>query len=478
MSARLCSAAALPRCEDLSPRAEVAEGRAPRYNGGMETTAGLAYAVNVTEAPVTVKAKKTDDSTETIKVLESVGQHTFIAMSGETVFDGGAVGLVQGPFDPARALGGDNGGAGNLSPEAKAFLEYVTDGKLTFDAAGRLQIATSVDATGTFNHDGYASNYVKTVAGARYTTTVNANEVLVKKSSAGVETVLMHLHDGVLELGGERVLTEGDVFSRAQVRLSSIGGTYGSPVWTQGPSAYAEMTQQSLDGEFFVANLYSTTASNYTDLSYFLRGVTAKTVLVTASTRTFSMRFEQGVERIIIIDKSAAASGSGAEIFSIGGNILPTGVKYARFVATSAAATDNGVFIFAGSLPSQYQLPADLQLEVSLPTVAKLKSGSEMYPANKIIARYRGFISGAKIYLPKINSSLFVLPDARMDKTSFIWMLDHINKSAEGLPTLTVGLDSSLGHQEGGVVVWDDVDVAAAVDAVSSVWDIVPNFNS
>lgn len=111
MSDRLCSAAALPRCEDLSPRAEVAEGRARRYNGGMETTAGLAYAVNVTEAPVTVKAKKTDDSTETIKVLESVGQHTFIAMSGETVFDGGSVGLVQGPFDPARALG-NNGGAG------------------------------------------------------------------------------------------------------------------------------------------------------------------------------------------------------------------------------------------------------------------------------------------------------------------------------------------------------------------------------
>lgn len=112
MSARLCSAAALPRCEDLSPRAEVAEGRTPRYNGGMETTAGAWYAVIVTEAPVTVKAKKTDDSTETIKVMESVGQHTFIAMSGETVFDGGSVGLVQGPFDPARALGGDNGGAG------------------------------------------------------------------------------------------------------------------------------------------------------------------------------------------------------------------------------------------------------------------------------------------------------------------------------------------------------------------------------
>lgn len=210
MSARLCSAAALPRCEDLSPRAEVAEGRAPRYNGGMETTAGLAYAVNVTEAPVTVKAKKTDDSTETIKVLESVGQHTFIAMSGETVFDGGAVGLVQGPFDPARALG-DDGGAGNISPEVKAFLTWVTNGKISFSADGRLQIATSVDATGTFNHDGYASNYTKTVDGAKYTTTVNATEVIVKRSVAGVETVLMHLHDGVLELGGSRALTQENV---------------------------------------------------------------------------------------------------------------------------------------------------------------------------------------------------------------------------------------------------------------------------
>lgn len=172
------------------------------------TDSGAAYAVNVITAPVTVKAVMEDNSEQIIKVLDTVGQHTFIASSGLTKFEGGAIGWFSNPFDPARALGGDNGGAGNISPEAKAFLSFVTDGKLTFDADGRLKINASVDATGTFNHDGYASNYTKTVDGAKYTTTVNATEVIVKKSVAGVETVLMHLHDGVLELGGARVLTE------------------------------------------------------------------------------------------------------------------------------------------------------------------------------------------------------------------------------------------------------------------------------
>lgn len=105
-------------------------------------------------------------------------------------------------------------GSTPLSPAAQAFLSFVTDGKLMFTPDGRLKINASVDATGTFNHDGYASNYTKTIDGAKFTTTVNATEVIVKKSVAGVETVLMHLHDGALELGGavtangERVVTD------------------------------------------------------------------------------------------------------------------------------------------------------------------------------------------------------------------------------------------------------------------------------
>lgn len=109
-----------------------------------------------------------------------------------------------------RGAASVQGGPAELPTDQKTFLQWVTDGKLFFDADGRLKIATSVDATGTFNHDGYASNYTKTVDGAKYTTTVNATEVIVKKSVAGVETVLMHLNDGVLELGGARVATVAD----------------------------------------------------------------------------------------------------------------------------------------------------------------------------------------------------------------------------------------------------------------------------
>lgn len=117
------------------------------------------------------------------------------------------------------------GQGGNISPAAKAFLTWVTNGKISFSADGRLQIATSVDATGTFNHDGYASNYTKTIGSTKYTTTVNANEVIVKKSVAGVETVLMHLHDGVLELGGARVLSQliGTLVSGAAAELQHNG---------------------------------------------------------------------------------------------------------------------------------------------------------------------------------------------------------------------------------------------------------------
>lgn len=110
-----------------------------------------------------------------------------------------------------RGAASVQGGPAELPTDQKTFLQWVTDGKLTFDADGRLKIATSVDATGTFNHDGYASNYTKTVDGVKYTTTVNANEVIVKKSVAGVETVLMHLHDGVLELNGAPALTQETV---------------------------------------------------------------------------------------------------------------------------------------------------------------------------------------------------------------------------------------------------------------------------
>lgn len=111
-----------------------------------------------------------------------------------------------------RGAASVQGGPTELTTDQKTFLQWVTDGKLYFDTDGRLKIATSVDATGTFNHDGYASNYTKTIGSTKYTTTVNATEVIVKKSVAGVETVLMHLHDGALELGGARVLTAGDAY--------------------------------------------------------------------------------------------------------------------------------------------------------------------------------------------------------------------------------------------------------------------------
>lgn len=108
-----------------------------------------------------------------------------------------------------RGAASVQGGPAEITTDQKTFLQWVTDGKLTFDADGRLKIATSVDAQGTFNHDGYASNYTKTVDGVKYTTTVNAHEVIVKKSESGADTVLMHLHDGVLELGGAPVVTRG-----------------------------------------------------------------------------------------------------------------------------------------------------------------------------------------------------------------------------------------------------------------------------
>ena len=215
MSDRLCSAAALTRCEDLSPRAEVAEGRAPRYNGGMETTAGAGYAVIVTEAPVTVKAKKTDDSTETIKVLESVGQHTFIAMSGETVFDGGAVGLVQGPFDPARALGGDNGGAGGKpiytlgSDNTYKFVVSETTAELTRPASATdwFHVRMPMHLHGNnLQHGAGASIFAQ----GSIVSSMSARGFYVEDS--GVRIVELDSDatgHAYMELNGSRVLTEG-----------------------------------------------------------------------------------------------------------------------------------------------------------------------------------------------------------------------------------------------------------------------------
>lgn len=98
----------------------MAHARPPRYHGGMETTKNGIYWVNVVEAPVSVYAVTGENERELVATFNEPGTHSFPAMSSQTEFEGGRVGVITGPFDSTRTLGG-KGAAGEQGP-----LEYLT----------------------------------------------------------------------------------------------------------------------------------------------------------------------------------------------------------------------------------------------------------------------------------------------------------------------------------------------------------------
>lgn len=180
----------------------------------IRTDYGLTYAVSAT-GPITitqaVPAESGGGTLTKVAVTDAAGTgasevlFTSCARTAEVEVGAG----VSWACTPAynRHSGGASGGT-QLTPAEQAFLAFVTDGKLTFGADGRLKIATSVDATGTFNHDGYASNYTKEVDGVKYTVTVSAAEITMRR--AGDATPIMQLNKDGLVLGGARVLTEAE----------------------------------------------------------------------------------------------------------------------------------------------------------------------------------------------------------------------------------------------------------------------------
>lgn len=77
----------------------------------METTKNGIYWVNVVEAPVSVYAVTGENERELVATFNEPGTHSFPAMSSQTEFEGGRVGVITGPFDSTRTLGG-KGAAG------------------------------------------------------------------------------------------------------------------------------------------------------------------------------------------------------------------------------------------------------------------------------------------------------------------------------------------------------------------------------
>lgn len=83
------------------------------------TITGKAYIVNVLAAPLSLYAVLPDGSRELLRTITETGQHFFIAQSGATLFEGGAYGLITGPFDAARVAIGGGAGSTTATPGPK-----------------------------------------------------------------------------------------------------------------------------------------------------------------------------------------------------------------------------------------------------------------------------------------------------------------------------------------------------------------------
>lgn len=180
-----------------------------------------------------------------IPVEYSAGQTTFYAATGKYECDDASI-IISGPFNgaPASGLGG-----GKLTPAEQAAVENLAagtishDGALNVHASSILTYGAPIDTIGgdVYHRDGSAT-FAGTEGGHDYSAVIDFKHFEVRKDGE----LIVHFHESnnepVLELGGERVLTE----TGERVLAAAMSGTAASVTMQHATWANVPTTATSL----------------------------------------------------------------------------------------------------------------------------------------------------------------------------------------------------------------------------------------